>query len=208
MTLIKNFLAIIGLHSKVLFFISLFAWLFKVVKSRNVRVANLPRINLAGSIEIASNTRIGRDVVLNVGENGFLRIEEGVSIGNRTKITVPPNGTVSIGKYSRLNDNCMVVGRVTIGPNIVIASGVQLISNSHQLFKFNMSVDDADKTYGMIAKELKIGKGVFIGANAMLFGGCDIQEFCTISAGAVISNKVFPANQIIYSSSRNEMKRK
>lgn len=206
-TVLKNFLSIFEFLSFWAYIRSLHAWYFKVEKAPNIRVLGLPNIFLKGAMTVGRSVRIGRDVNIKVGANGWLEIQDGVSIGAKTKITVPQNEKISIGRNSRLNENCVIVDRVTIGEDVVISNGVQLISFSHQLFHADMTVDEADRNYGTIKAELKIGNGVFIGAKALLFGECIIGDFSTVSAGVLISKRSYPPNQIIYSANNFSRKR-
>ena len=203
MNALKNYVSIFGIMFFIRFILSFYNWVFKVHKASNIRIQSLPEIQLYGTLKIGSGVRLGKNIKFKVGRNSLLQIDNGASIGSNVRITVPDNELVSIGKNSRLNDDCMVVDRVKIGNNVVISNRVQLISFDHQLFQRDMSVDEADQKLGILKREILVGDGVFIGANALLFGSCEIQQYCTISAGAVISNKSFPSNHIILSANHS-----
>ena len=174
-------------------------WMFFVKKQKHIRITSLPKIYSKGLISLGERVRLWDNVKLKVGKNGRLLIKDGVSMGSNISITVPDNEFVVIGCQSRINDDVKIIDRVTIGENVVLANGVQLISFSHQLLNSNMTVDEADKEFGIIKNELIIEDGVFLGAQALLFGACIIGSYSTVGAGVVLSNKTFPSNYIIYS---------
>ena len=76
------------------------------------------------------------------------------------------------------------VGRVTIGDDTRIADGVQLLSGRHHHGTSGTGVDLADVSHGSI----RIGKGVWIGANAVVMA--DVGDGAIVGAGAVVNRPV------------------
>ena len=95
---------------------------------------------------------------------------------------------ISIGKGTYINQNCYFnnFSKITIGENCFFGPGVALITPSHE-------IGNADKRAGQFyAKEIKIGDGVWIGANATVMPGIQIADGCVIGAGAVVTKNCDP----------------
>ena len=68
---------------------------------------------------------------------------------------------------------------------------------SHGAFIETGSLDLAgDVPYEHVGKPIKIGRGVWIGANAIVLGGVTIGEQAVIAAGALVIKDV-PANAVV-----------
>ena len=76
-------------------------------------------------------------------------------------------------------------GGVELADDVILGPGVKIWSMNHVF-------DDPDKTVmeqGYTFKSVKIGRDVWVGANAFIMPGADIGEGCVISAGAVVGGK-------------------
>lgn len=96
-----------------------------------------------------------------------------------------------LGKNVYMNFNCIIldVCRVDIGDYTMFAPGVQVITACHP-------TDPKTRLDGLeYGKPVKIGKNVWIGANALILPGVVIGDNCTIGAGSVV-NKNIPDNSI------------
>jgi acetyltransferase-like isoleucine patch superfamily enzyme len=95
-----------------------------------------------------------------------------------------------IGKNVFINFGCTLLdlGGITIEDNVMLAPGVKLLSESHQL--------TPDDRQSLIPKPIHIKKNAWIGANATILQGVTIGENAVVAAGAVVSNDV-PDNTVV-----------
>lgn len=113
--------------------------------------------------------------------------------------TTPPKGVhiqgnVILGRLVDLSPPIEINGTgslVTIGDQCDIAAGVQInVADSH-LYCLGLS-DEIDR------RPIKIGAHVFIGANAVILGGCDIGHHSVIGAGLVLpKGSVIPPYSLV-----------
>lgn len=135
-----------------------------------------------GEILVGSNSRIGSSSIQNhVGMPFYTRlINDGIK------------STIVIGEGCRINGAYIhAKERITIGDRCVIASGVNIIdSNGHEVYSL-------DRTSGTDEPSpIIIGNNVWIGVNATILKGTNIDDNCVVSAGSVVKG-VFPSNSII-----------
>ena len=98
---------------------------------------------------------------------------------------------IYLGKNVYMNFNCIIldVCRVEIGDYTLFAPGVQVLTACHP-------TDPKFRLQGLeYGKPVKIGKNVWVGANALILPGVIIGNNCTIGAGSVV-NKNIPDNSI------------
>jgi len=95
-------------------------------------------------------------------------------------------GNISIGSGTYLQRNCGVTGKVSIGKDCSIASGVNIRAMIHKKW------EGFDKE---ISKEIIIGDNVWIGANAFIKEGVHIGKNTIIGTGAIITKNI-PANSV------------
>ena len=115
----------------------------------------------------------------------------GVRIG--TNVNVYPHvffgsGKCSIGSGSLVNVNCFFDGsdQITIGTNVAVAAGVQLITSTHEIGT------DIRRAGALRTAPIFVGNGCWLGASSMVLPGVAIAEGCVIAAGAVVSKNTEP----------------
>lgn len=113
-----------------------------------------------------------------------------------TFLLIPPFYTVGgnetvIGRNVFINQNCTFhdLGGLDIADNVMIGPNVSLITTSHPL-------DPSSRRSTTIGKPIAIGKGVWIGAGAIVIGGVSVGENAVIAAGAVVTKDV-PPNTLV-----------
>ena len=96
-------------------------------------------------------------------------------------------GDISIGENTYLQRNCGITGKVSIGKDCSIASGVNIRAMVHKRW------EGYDKE---ISKEIIIGNNVWIGANAFIKEGVQIGDNSIVGAGAIVTKSV-PPNSVV-----------
>lgn len=105
---------------------------------------------------------------------------------------IPPFSTdcglnISIGSNVFINQGChfMDMGGITIGNDVLIGPRVNLVSAGHPL-------SPSERRNGIVAKPIRIGNNVWIGAAATILPGVTIGDNAVIAAGAVVSRDIPP----------------
>lgn len=76
----------------------------------------------------------------------------------------------------------MSAGGITIDDDAMIAAGVRLISNNH----------DLENRWIVTCKPVHIGRRVWIGAGATILPGVTVGENAVVGAGSVVTHDVEP----------------
>jgi len=99
------------------------------------------------------------------------------------------SNNVLIGEKVFINHSCCFHnpgGRITIGDNTWVAMHVIFTTSTHE-------IGGGDQRAGqVIHKPITVGKGCWIGANAIILPGVTIGDGCIIGAGAVVNKDCAP----------------
>ncbi|SHJ72382.1 galactoside O-acetyltransferase [Dethiosulfatibacter aminovorans DSM 17477] len=145
-------------------------------------------------------------------ELGFKYIGKNVKISNRASIY--NHELISIGDNSRIDDFCVLSGKITIGKNVHIAvycnmaggeKGIVMEDFSGLAYGVNVFTQSDDYTGLTLTnptipdkykKETKkpifINKHVIIGAGSMIFPGVTIEEGCSVGAMSMVTKNTKP----------------
>lgn len=110
----------------------------------------------------------------------------GEQIGTGSHIAPPLSGAaidqMKIGSHVFINSNLLAMARggITIEDDVQIAGNVSLLSNNHDPY------DRMVLTY----KPIRIQKGAWIGANAVILAGVSVGKHAIVGAGAVVTKDV------------------
>ena len=99
---------------------------------------------------------------------------------------------VSVGKNFYTNHNCTILdgAPVTFGDNVFIAPNCVISTAGH-------AIDSEQRSRGLeIARPIRVGNNVWIGANVSILPGVTIGDNTIIGAGSVV-NKDIPAGVIV-----------
>jgi acetyltransferase-like isoleucine patch superfamily enzyme len=91
------------------------------------------------------------------------------------------------GRNVFVNHGCtaMDLGGIEIGDDVMIAPNVHLISSGHPL-------DPATRRSQITKAPVRIGRGAWIAAGAMVLQGVTVGEDAVVAAGAVVTHDVAP----------------
>jgi acetyltransferase-like isoleucine patch superfamily enzyme len=95
---------------------------------------------------------------------------------------------VSIGKSAMLG----CIGGVTIGDQVMIAHGSQILSAGHRI----PEVGESMRFSGLDVAPIHIGDGAWIGAGAIVLQGVTVGEGAIVAAGAVVTKDVPPYTMV------------
>lgn len=110
----------------------------------------------------------------------------GEQIGTGSYIAPPLSGAaidqMKIGSHVFINSNLLAMARggITIEDDVQIAGNVSLLSNNH---------DPYDRMV-LTCKPIRIQKGAWIGANAVILAGISVGKHAIVGAGAVVTKDV------------------
>ncbi|CAH0017060.1 unnamed protein product [Clonostachys rhizophaga] len=114
----------------------------------------------------------------------FGKVGEGTYLEPSLQVDYGCNITVGKGFYA--NFNCVILdcAHVTIGDRVMFATGVSLITATHET-GLQSRRDNIE-----YAEPIVIGDDCWLGANVTVLPGVTIGKGCTIGAGAVVSKDI------------------
>lgn len=111
------------------------------------------------------------------------QIHPTATVRGGVRVWYPPN--LEMHAYSVLADGvqCYNMDRITIGENSIVSQRSFLCGGTH---------DHSLASHPLVVKPIKIGKDVWIAAEAFIAPGVDVPEGCVIGARAVVSGGLKP----------------
>lgn len=97
---------------------------------------------------------------------------------------------LKIGQNVSVNADCVLqcYGKLTIGNNVTISDGAKILTRSLRTTDYAENAQKAEREH--TEKEVRIGDGVWIAANAVILPGVTINKNSIIAAGAVVTGDV------------------
>ena len=147
----------------------------------------------------AKNLRCERGVTVKTPSRLFLG--QGVTLQRRSLLHCGGRswcdfgGEISLGDHVLVGPNCVLYGAgiIRIGDFTHLGPGSMVITQSGV-------VDDESRfsvTPQRIHDSVEIGKGVWIGAGAILVGGTRLGDGCTVSPNSVVSGEYGPGTTLV-----------
>lgn len=149
---------------------------------------------------------------LELQQVGFKTLGHNVKISDKAAIYNPEN--LVIGSNSRIDDFCVVSGKVSIGNNVHIApfclvaggeKGVQIddfAGLAYHVQVFSQSDDYSGRTLTNptvpsgykkeTKKNVHLAKHVIVGAGSIIFPGVKVSEGCSIGAMSLVNKSTEP----------------
>lgn len=111
-----------------------------------------------------------------------------VTVASKIKIEEGPASYRTYQSFA-ISRGCYVqaINGITFGEGVLFGPGVKIISANHHPKNYNLSLP---------GKPIKLGKKVWIGANAVILPGIELGDNVVVGAGAVVTRS-FPANTVI-----------
>lgn len=104
----------------------------------------------------------------------------------RTRLTIGNRVVVNVGSY--LSGE----GGLEIGDEVLIGPHVKLLSAGHQIHEGDLSIARNE----IIGAPIRIGRGAWIGAGAIVLPGVTIGEGAVVGAGSVVTRDVGAFNVV------------
>lgn len=161
-------------------------------------------------------------------EIGFRRLGKNVRISDKASIYNPE--LIELGDNSRIDDFCVVSGKVIVGqychitPMCLIAGGVPGILFSDfctlaygvKIFAQSDDYSGLTLTNSLIPKKYKneiyqsvsVGRHVIIGAGSIVFPGVNIAEGCAVGAMSLVNRSTEPWGVYVGNPARRVKERK
>ena len=142
------------------------------------------------NIEIGARCKLHRFCTVDSGR-GRVIFGEGCTL-NRYAMLQSARGTLTLGNRVEVNNYALInaAGDIDIGDDTLIGPGVKIISYRHGIAAGDLIRNQPNET-----RPIRIGKGVWIGANAIVLAGVSIGDGAVIGAGSVVTHDV-PDNEI------------
>lgn len=143
---------------------------------------------------------------------GFKAVGENVKVSDKASIYNPE--TIELGDFSRVDDFCVISGRVVIGKYIHVAPmcliaggekgvfmddfsglayGVKVFSQSDDYSGRTLTNSNVDAKFKNERKAaVRIGRHVIIGAGSIVFPGVDLAEGCSVGAMTLVNKSTQP----------------
>ena len=105
-----------------------------------------------------------------------------VDVGRFCKI----NPSVRLGNCSGIGDRSELVGKITIGNDVMIGPQVMIIAKNHRFDNVALPMN----RQGERSKGVVVGDNVWIGARAIILDGVTIGNGSIVGAGAVVTKDI------------------
>lgn len=167
-------------------------WLYALLQRarRGVRIERGVELKGLSRIELGMRCKLHCFCSIDAGQ-GPVSLGAGCTL-NRYAMLQSGRGEVRLGERVEVNNHSIIngSGSVVIGDDSLIGPGVRIISYQHAVVPGVLIRRQAN-----IEKPIRIGRDVWIGANAVVLAGVTIGDGAVIGAGAVVTHDV-PAGEI------------
>ena len=154
------------------------------------------RVHQNGKIFISKNVLLMDGCIIKSGKNGEIIIEENSIIGIRVRLS-SSNGKIFISSYCRINQESILAGNILLSKHCILSPRVSLISDKHSFKDKNKTILENDKKYGLKIGHINLSPNVYIGANSLLIGNCDIDENVIIDANCYLTDMKIEKDSLV-----------
>jgi acetyltransferase-like isoleucine patch superfamily enzyme len=144
-------------------------------------------------IAVGDDARFQRGAIILADAQGTISFGNNTTVG-RYAVLQAVGGTINIGDNSTVGDFCNLYGQgtLTIGQNVMIASGCRIVPNQHTFADREIPISRQP----CVALGITIEDGVWLGANVVVLDGVRIGRGAIVGAGSVV-NQTVPAYAIV-----------
>ncbi|MFH1870965.1 MAG: acyltransferase [Pseudomonadota bacterium] len=139
-------------------------------------------------IELGRGCKIHADASVDASRSPGVQLGDKVTL-NRYAYVQGGNGGVRLGDRVEINNHSIVngTGGVDIGADTLVGPGVRIISYQHRYAR-----GATIRSQPVLALPIRIGRDVWLGANAIILAGVTIGDGAVVAAGAVVREDVPP----------------
>lgn len=160
-----------------------------------LRCDGIPRLLVDKDAEliIGSDVELCSGVEIRVHKSAQVVIEDGVRIDRGVRILATNGSVVRIGAGSRIGLYSVLNGgdSIHVGERCLISGFVYLQTSMHRSGRSDLDIQDQ----GYDHAEVRIGRGAWIGAHAIVMPGCSVGSGAVIGSNAVVTRGV-PAGAV------------
>lgn len=165
------------------------------------------------NLEKGANCSIHHSAILSTVGFGVIRFLGNNYIGRNVEIGT--EGTVVLGKFTSIQDRCILLGDVEIGSHCVFAPNVYVSSGRHYYnYLPEFYIQDQDKMVhadldlkNAHSKKVIIEDDCWIGINAVIMAGITVGKGSVIGANAVVTKDIEPYSVVVGSPAKSIRKR-
>lgn len=102
---------------------------------------------------------------------------------------------IHVGQHTRIQNHCVIwaspKSRIVIGDHTGLGPGTMIFASNHQF-----RLGEPYHLQPWTAKDVLIGRDVWIGAGTLIMPGVTIGDCCVVAAGSVVTHDV-PSNSLV-----------
>jgi acetyltransferase-like isoleucine patch superfamily enzyme len=150
------------------------------LKSRGLRIGK--------NVKLTGNFKFGQKVY--ISDN--VKMYSNIVIGNNTyvddnvELRCHKSVEIRIGENCTINRCSIIIGKVNVGDDVLIAPGCAIMGANHIISEKNELI----RKQGMERKGVVIENNVWIGANVSILDGLTVGEGSVIGAGSVVTKSI------------------
>ena len=157
------------------------------------------RLSFAENIHLGRNVYLDRNVYLHacppgisIGDDSFVMHGSILHVFNFRDL---PHSGITLGKRCFVGERTIIRGQggVTIGDDVLIAPGVQILAVNHVYSSTRVPVMDQ----GIDARGVVIESGAWLGAGSVITDDVRIGRNAVVGAGAVVTRDVPPGSVVV-----------
>lgn len=154
---------------------------------KSFRIINKWNIKIGNSLWVRDNVTLFTGGPLEIG-NSCCLAERSTIWSGKKGVYIGDNFFLGIGSYISA-----IVGKVTIGNDVMVADNVSFYTWNHRFEKNNKPY----RKLGGVIKDIKIGDNCWLGTGVKILAGVNLGNNCVVAAGTILTGKKYPNNSLI-----------
>jgi acetyltransferase-like isoleucine patch superfamily enzyme len=137
-----------------------------------------------------------------IHRGGKLSIGNHFSTLKNVHVSVASGASVSIGNNVNVNQSCSIVAKdeIVIGNEVIFGPGCRIYDHDHDYRKVMKARKET-----FLCAPVRVGDGVWFGANCIVLRGSVIGDNCVFGAGCIIKGE-YPKNTLVIQEKKETQK--